>query len=69
VAPAKEGATVAAWLGVHPRGGSVGDELRALENGGYLTMRNKAGKGAVLRATHEGDLTINGITINCAVLD
>lgn len=28
--------TVAGWLGVHPRGGSVGDELRALQDGGYI---------------------------------
>ena len=29
--------TVAGWLGVHPRGGSVGEELKALVDAGYIT--------------------------------
>src|ERR1051325_4050354 len=31
-------ATVAAWIGVHPRGGSVGEELKALEGAGYIVV-------------------------------
>jgi len=30
--------TVSAWLGVHPRGGSVGEELKALEDEGYIRV-------------------------------
>ncbi|HEV8656924.1 MAG TPA: hypothetical protein VGR85_15570 [Candidatus Limnocylindria bacterium] len=30
--------TVAAWIGVHPRGGSVGEELKALVNEGHIRM-------------------------------
>lgn len=30
--------TVAAWVGVHPRGGSVGEELKALEVAGLITV-------------------------------
>lgn len=30
--------TVAGWLGLHPRGGSVGEELGALAKAGYITM-------------------------------
>jgi hypothetical protein len=30
--------TVAGWLGVHPRGGSVGEELKALEEQGCITI-------------------------------
>lgn len=29
--------TVSAWVGVHPRGGSVGEVLKQLEDGGYIT--------------------------------
>ena len=30
--------SVCAWIGVHPRGGSVGEELKALEDAGYVTL-------------------------------
>lgn len=30
--------TVAGWIGVHPRGGSVGEELKALEGAGFITI-------------------------------
>jgi hypothetical protein len=30
--------TVSAWLGIHPRGGSVGEELTALMNEGHIRM-------------------------------
>jgi uncharacterized protein len=30
--------TVAAWVGVHPRGGSVGEELKALADAGFIEM-------------------------------
>jgi len=30
--------TVSAWVGVHPRGGSVGEELKALADAGLITL-------------------------------
>lgn len=30
--------TVCGWIGVHPRGGSVGEELKALEDAGYIAV-------------------------------
>jgi hypothetical protein len=35
-------ATVSSWLGVHPRGGSVGEELKALEVAGLITLNRGA---------------------------
>jgi hypothetical protein len=40
--------TVCGWVGVHPRGGSVGEELKALEAAGLLT--NDRGRLAVTAA-------------------
>lgn len=42
--------TVAGWLGVHPRGGSVGEELKALVDAGYVTYGR--GQIAVTLAGH-----------------
>jgi uncharacterized protein len=36
--------TVSAWLGIHPRGGSVGEELKALEEAGLIGYE----RGAIL---------------------
>lgn len=54
--------TVSAWLGIHPRGGSVGEELTALVNEGHIRMD----RGAIT-VTDKGFSTANVISQEQAI--